>query len=1788
MMHLSSNQHCLLLLAMMISCPANSISPVWTGASSTTWSTNANWSTPATAPGGSPSPFDSAIFAGTAVRTTAANTGVVTLDTLQFNAGATVYTITNSGAGNFTLAGAGIVNNSSNTQIFTNSSILNFQNNASAGSNVTLTNNTGGTINFQGNSTANNTNIVNNGTGVINISGLSAGSISIGSLAGAGSVNLGTKLLNVGGLNTSTTISGVISGVGGQLTKVGTGTLTLTGANTYTGDTTISAGTLQIGSGSTTGSLTGNIVNDAALIFNRSNALTYSGIISGTGTMTKLGAGTLTLTGNHTYTGNTTISAGVLDIGNGGTTGSITGNIIDNASLRFNRSDSFTYGGVVSGTGTLTKLGAATLTLTGTNTYTGTTTISAGTLQLGNGGTTGSVAGNIANSGSLIFNRSDAISYGGIISGTGTLTKLGNDSLTFTGANTYTGVTTISAGTLQIGNGGTTGSVASNIVDNSALIFNRSNALSYASVISGTGTVTQSGAGTLTLSGNNTYTGGTFINAGTLAISSDARLGNAAGALTINNAILQTTATMTTARATTLGAGTANFSVNTSTTLTHSGLISGVGQLLKSATGTLILSGDNNYSGGTSITAGILQIGNGGTTGSIIGDIVNNAALRFSRSDALTYADVISGTGTLTKLSAGVLTLTGDQTFTGTTTISAGTLQIGNGGTTGSIVSNIANSAALIFNRADALTYAGVISGTGTLTKLGADMLTLTGANTYTGNTTISAGSLQIGNGGTTGTVAGNIINNASLIFNRSNAVTYAGIISGTGAMTKLGSNTLTLTGANTYTGGTTISDGILQIGSGSTTGSITGNILNNAALIFNRSNTVTYTGVISGTGTVTKAGTGTLTLSGNNTYSGGTLINAGTLVVGSDSNLGNGSVTFNAGTLQTTASFATNKTFILNGTGTFSTNAGTTLTHNGQITGSGQLTKTGTGTMILANTSNNFSGGSLVLGGELQATTETLPGNVQVNGGAFLNFQQNSDGTYNGVISGAGSVRKNGNGTVTLTAIQTYTGQTNINQGALQGTTDAIDNNNVTVAANAGLILNQAINGSYAGLLSGAGSLIKLGAGTVTLSANNTYTGGTFINEGALRVSQNSNLGGAAGPLTINGGILETTASFAMNRLTSIGTNGATFITDALTTLTSNGQMAGTGQLIKNGSGTLILANASNNYSGGTVLNDGTLRAGAAGGLVNNSNYTVNGGILDLNGFSLTMSLLDGTGGEINVNGGSLTINQTADGDFAGLFSGSNTSTITKTNTNTLHLTGNSSAYAGTFTVNNGHLVVDGSLGGTMLVNANGRVSGIGTLGNTTIFGTIAPGNSIGVLTINGNYVQAAGSIYEVEINSQGQSDLINVTGSANLNGGTVYVIKESGFYVPATRYTILTAAGGVNGQYSGLSQANLPYLDLSLVYDANHVYLDIARNTVDFSALGMTPNEIATADAIETLSPDSALYLAVANLPDTQAARAAFNSLSGEIHASLLSALVEDSRHLREAILDRLSTPAPEQAEGINLWIHGFDSWGQLDSNGNAAQLDSHSRGLFFGADTSPFNPWRAGLVAGLGRSDYDVDARQSMVDSNNTYVAAYAGGRYAKLALRCGAGWTWHNLDTQRQIAFPGVSQRQDSSNAGHTAQAFAELGYTLIDGKHHLEPIAQITYVDAKSKPFYEQGNSITALSGRQVSDNVFYPTLGARANTLLWQTENQEYRARGLLGWRHATNQITPQAMFAFAASDPFLIGGVPIAQDSLMINLGLNASLTRYHLNLNLAYSGQIATNVQDHGVLGRLSYQFS
>lgn len=708
-------------------------------------------------------------------------------------------TLANTGTVSFTQASGNFTRTTTIRDTLSGGANISLSINAANGANLNRTFSITGANNpYTGNWTVTSTNA---SFSTLRLGQLNAGAVNA---LGTGQVTLNTAaLVNgvAGGLNS---IAGVTVGNNSLVRLNGswnapTAFVNMTGTTANAVQMTLNGANVSANIGNLSGTAQAQIIANSAgnsLTTNITADSIYAGTLregaSGTLAFTKAGPAMLTLTGDNMYSGGTTISSGTLQLGNGGTLGSLAGNVVNNGALAFNRSNALFFDGSISGSGSVSQRGSGTTTLTADNTYAGGTTIDAGTLQLGNGGTSGSIVGDVVNDGALTINRSDAVTLPGVISGSGRLVQAGAGTTILTADNTYTGATTINAGTLQLGNGGVLGSVVGNIVNNSNLVFDRANLYTFAGLISGGGAVEQRGGGTTVFTADNTYSGGTTISAGTLQLGDGGTSGNVAGNIVNNGAL----------------------AVNHSNDMFFLTPITGSGALVQRGTGRTVLSAANTYTGGTMIEAGMLQVGNGFTSGSIVGDVVNHGMLTFNRSNTLVFDGAISGTGAVTKLGSGATILTANNTYTGGTTIAAGsgTLQLGNGGASGSIVGNVVNDGLLTIDRADTSTLPGTISGSGALSQRGTGTTILTADNTYTGGTSIAAGTLQLGNGGGSGSLLGNVTNNGTLAFNRADTIAFSDIISGTGGVNQLGPGTLQLSGDQTYTGTTQISAGTLAL----------------------------------------------------------------------------------------------------------------------------------------------------------------------------------------------------------------------------------------------------------------------------------------------------------------------------------------------------------------------------------------------------------------------------------------------------------------------------------------------------------------------------------------------------------------------------------------------------------------------------------------------------------------------------------------------------------------------------------------------------------------------------------------------------------------------------------------------------------------------------------------------------------------------------------------------------------------------------------------------------------------
>ncbi|WP_342595286.1 autotransporter domain-containing protein [Salinicola lusitanus] len=629
--------------------------------------------------------------------------------------------------------------------------------------------------------------------------------------------------------------------------------------------------------------------------------------------------------------------------------------------------------------------------------------------------------------------------------------------------------------------------------------------------------------------------------------------------------------------------------------------------------------------------------------------------------------------------------------------------------------------------------------------------------------------------------------------------------------------------------------------------------------------------------------------------------------------------------------------------------------------------------------------------------------------------------------------------------------------------------------------------------------------------------------------------------------------------------------------------------------------------YGETTIINRGTIEGidGYGISLVGDYDDTVvnsgriaggNGLALDLGGGDDTLVVQSGAtfDGRIDGGDGVDTILLDGEGVFAG---GVNVELLSVKGD--WRLTGTQRYADGIDITGGSRLDLDGTLDGPLAVAADGLLGGNGTLGSVTVKGTISPGNSVGQLNVVGDYRQTAGSTYRAEIEGAGRGDRIHVSGTASLAGELAVTPLSDAAYAPS-RYTLISAAGGVTGAYDA-PESYSPFFDLDLDYQANAVVLDVARNDTRFADLAATDNQRASAAGIESLGAGNGIYDAVIATTDIATLRQDYDALSGEIHASTRSGLIEESRFVREAVFGRLrragsaphhtSTGAasalgklPDQRPG--MWLQGFGGWGRSDGDGNATGLERSTRGLFVGIDrvvgASEETAWQLGVAGGYGRSDYDVDRRDSSSEIDSYTLAAYAGRSFGPVGLRLGAAHAWHDIDTRRAIDVADAGTAKASYEA-RTAQLFGEVGIALTAGRTRLEPYAGLAYVDLHSDGYQERGAA--GLDGEDGDAEVTYSTLGLRTTTpfeiggasAVWQAA---------AGWQHAFGQRTPTAEQAFRGGETFAVDGIPVGEDAITLATGIDMALSPA-TSVGVDYTGRLASDARDQSVDANLTIRF-
>lgn len=889
-----------------------------------------------------------------------------------------------------------------------------------------------------------------------------------------------------------------------------------------------------------------------------------------------------------------------------------------------------------------------------------------------------------------------------------------------------------------------------------------------------------------------------------------------------------------------------------------------------------------------------------------------------------------------------------------------------------------------------------------------------------------------------------------------------------------------------------------------------------------------------------------------------------------------------------------------------YSTHATITLTNqktgliigfdNDAIHGTNGLTIDNYGTILssyavgTAETQNNSA---IKVSGNDQGQAITLTVNNYADGrilGAYHGIKATGSDdnlivTNNGIIVGGNGSGVNSNGTGILVNYGEISG--GIDPRASFGDGDGVDFDHAGTVINYGTIKGLASRGIKPGETKPSTSEgIAIGGGTIT-NGDAAHTSALISggNNGILIDDSNSGDAYAAATVT-NYGTIQGLDGYGIRYV-----NSGVDPTKSLT-VTNYGTISGTTYAVQMGGGNDLFVYGAGSKVVGIVDAEGGVDTLQLGGNGENVDFD-----LSLLGNSATYRNFE----VLSAGTGSLTT-LTGTSDFSGavIF-----------NQASVYLEGASLAGAS--------LSVSGSNALPAELLGWGTVGGLAISGNTTINLSSAT-SRFGVLDVKGS--AAISGTYRVDVDAVGNTDLIRATGATVIGVGSE--VEMVGQLAWGRDYTILSSAGGVSGTFSldVLTPIDYLFVDPALSYDANNVYLSLARNGVSFASYAVTPNQRSVAGALERIgagpkADTSKLYSAFVTQTADDKPTLALSQLSGDLYATLPGQLATENMMVNDLILGRLrqagytgakgaegalgaggparayadpaapgaqafkAIKAPEPAPVWTTWAQGYGQWLSTSANGNAAAADTNLGGLLIGADLSASN-WVMGLAAGYSSASTSADAASA--NTETWRIAAYGGATFDAVKLRAGASYGWSSIDQSRFVALTGESPKV--SYDGTAGNLFAEAGYTFAFSGLALEPFAGIGWTSVNLGSFIENNAPIAGLASTGSSFDTAYSTLGLRVATS-FATSGIVVTPHASAGWRHAFGDVTPQTVLSFInTGTAFGIDGLAIAEDSIVGSVGIDFAFAT-GATFSLGYEGMAGDGTSYNAGKATLAVKF-
>lgn len=535
------------------------------------------------------------------------------------------------------------------------------------------------------------------------------------------------------------------------------------------------------------------------------------------------------------------------------------------------------------------------------------------------------------------------------------------------------------------------------------------------------------------------------------------------------------------------------------------------------------------------------------------------------------------------------------------------------------------------------------------------------------------------------------------------------------------------------------------------------------------------------------------------------------------------------------------------------------------------------------------------------------------------------------------------------------------------------------------------------------------------------------------------------------------------------------------------------------------------------------------------------------------------------------------------------------------LELTGNN-RFSGVTTIMDGGLIINGYHGNSLVeVQENGTLSGSGTIGSLIAEkgAVVAPGNSIGTLTVKGDVIFDEGSFYLMQSSLDEGNDLIQSEGSAKINNANLVIsLTDRGNLLQYSNVgsilnqemTILTAQNGVNGEFNQLEPYSL-FLDTPLNYTENSAILNFKRNDVLFIDIALTKNERSVANAIDSMAAGNSVYESMLIINNKDDAREIYRQLSGQLYADITSIMINNSYYLRDTLNQRLlqssgnSVVKDIKANANGAWVKVHSSWSNASGNSNSTGYHVSNYGVLLGIDSIFDNGWQGGLASGYTQTTFDGGYRSS-AEGYKYDIGVYGSKSFDNLMIRSGVTYSLYNIDTKRPIQYYAQQDHLTGSYSTNVSQVFVEMGKKIILNKVNIEPFANLAYVNVQTDHINEHGGAASLHADKQNAE-AKTSILGLRMDTQLPVGQSLSLNFHHELGWQYQFGHVNRDMSLALKGENQgFTVSSAPASRNGVVIKVGADLLMNK-SAKLYLDYSGTLSANYQDNRVALGVEWQF-